>query len=268
MSRATPKRGFTLIELLVVIAIIAILAALLFPVFIKAKEAADLSVCLSNLSQLGKARQLYSDDYEGRLPLNFSWYGMQNGNNHCEGYYMVLTKYTRNRSGSFVCPKAYPKEPPKDRNGKISWGPGFYNCTATALWACGQVGIDPEKAYGYKLTVNEIYRATSYGALVYPMAGWSSNPSEWDCYVPPYKNWQEKNLSRLVYLFESKYDFFTSHLQVEQRAETERWGGNGYVTPRHKDWNGVACLFYDGHVRLIDWEYFSKNAWRLTGAYY
>ena len=62
------KRGFTLIELLVVIAIIAILAAILFPVFAQAREKARQTVCLSNLRQIGSAMVLYLQDYDERLP--------------------------------------------------------------------------------------------------------------------------------------------------------------------------------------------------------
>jgi prepilin-type N-terminal cleavage/methylation domain-containing protein/prepilin-type processing-associated H-X9-DG protein len=60
--------GFTLIELLVVIAIIAILAAILFPVFTSAKEAANKAKCMSNLKQLGMALRLYADSNDGSYP--------------------------------------------------------------------------------------------------------------------------------------------------------------------------------------------------------
>lgn len=63
-------RGFTLIELLVVIAIIAILAAILFPVFARAREAARRSSCLSNLRQIGLACQMYAQDFDERLPVS------------------------------------------------------------------------------------------------------------------------------------------------------------------------------------------------------
>lgn len=62
------RKGFTLIELLVVIAIIAILAAILFPVFARAREAARKSSCQNNLKQLATGLKMYADDYQNTMP--------------------------------------------------------------------------------------------------------------------------------------------------------------------------------------------------------
>jgi len=77
------RRGFTLIELLVVIAIIAILAAILFPVFARAREQARKTACTSNLRQIGSAIMMYAQDYDEMLcpastgvcpgPNSFGW---------------------------------------------------------------------------------------------------------------------------------------------------------------------------------------------------
>ena len=62
------REGFTLIELLVVIAIIAILAAILFPVFARAREKARQTSCLSNVKELGLGMLMYVEDYDGMFP--------------------------------------------------------------------------------------------------------------------------------------------------------------------------------------------------------
>ena len=75
------RKGFTLIELLVVIAIIAILAAILFPVFARAREKAREATCLSNMKQITLGILMYSQDYDGYYPMSrYSVSGMYSGN--------------------------------------------------------------------------------------------------------------------------------------------------------------------------------------------
>ena len=73
MSLRVRQRGFTLIELLVVIAIIAILAAILFPVFALARESARTTSCLSNMKQMGLALRMYAQDYDEAYPSIRMW---------------------------------------------------------------------------------------------------------------------------------------------------------------------------------------------------
>ena len=92
-------RGFTLIELLVVIAIIAILAAILFPVFARARENARRATCQSNLKQIGLGLMQYSQDYDETYPLGYTREPFASA-----GYYawnQLLTPYTTVRGNSF-----------------------------------------------------------------------------------------------------------------------------------------------------------------------
>lgn len=110
-------RGFTLIELLVVIAIIAILAAILFPVFAQAKEQAKKTACLSNMKQIGLAAMMYVNDSDGVYPVNnwtfgLNWQGCQ------VGWKALLQPYIKNVD-IFRCPSA-----PQNLNGALTTIPG------------------------------------------------------------------------------------------------------------------------------------------------
>ena len=92
------RRGFTLIELLVVIAIIAILAAILFPVFAKAREKARQASCLSNIKQLGLGLMQYCQDYDEMMPLPYS-----DGGAGRQRWFDVCNPYLKNSQVRF-CP--------------------------------------------------------------------------------------------------------------------------------------------------------------------
>jgi prepilin-type N-terminal cleavage/methylation domain-containing protein len=90
------QRAFTLIELLVVIAIVAILAAILFPVFSRAREKARQITCTSNLSQWGVALAQYAQDYDEGLPAPLMRYDVGEGLG-VTTLFEVVQPYLRNR---------------------------------------------------------------------------------------------------------------------------------------------------------------------------
>jgi len=96
------RRGFTLIELLVVIAIIAILAAILFPVFAQARESARKTQCLSNLKQIGTAWMMYAQDYDERTLIN-TWNSNTDLGEKRRIFSVRLQPYVKNEQ-LFVCP--------------------------------------------------------------------------------------------------------------------------------------------------------------------
>jgi prepilin-type N-terminal cleavage/methylation domain-containing protein/prepilin-type processing-associated H-X9-DG protein len=95
--------GFTLIELLVVIAIIALIAAILFPVFAQVREKARQSSCASNLKQLGTALAMYAQDHDETLPAETSAPPVNGGNSTAVPYDRELAPYTKNDQ-VFACP--------------------------------------------------------------------------------------------------------------------------------------------------------------------
>jgi prepilin-type N-terminal cleavage/methylation domain-containing protein/prepilin-type processing-associated H-X9-DG protein len=135
----TMKRtGFTLIELLVVIAIIAILAAILFPVFAQVREKARQIACVSNLKQIGLGILQYNEDYDEHFPMvdfipaggnELRWYQavgpyIKNGNTYGDGYY-------NGSGGIWTCPDLSVPQP------------GNYGCNWLLMPSGSGVGAGP-----------------------------------------------------------------------------------------------------------------------------
>lgn len=109
------RRAFTLIELLVVIAIIAILAAILFPVFVRVKENARRTRCVSNFKQIFSGMNMYSDDNSGYLPLSPSPHGAgtdgYGGWSKQDDGFGCLYRYVR-KGDAFLCSNSSDKKNP------------------------------------------------------------------------------------------------------------------------------------------------------------
>ena len=120
MKTARQTAGFTLIELLVVIAIVSILAAILFPVFARARENARRTSCMSNLKQIGLGMMQYLQDYDERYPFNSQtrtalgppWTTTLSGADFTSSssifWPQIITPYTKNLQ-IFYCPSGRSK---------------------------------------------------------------------------------------------------------------------------------------------------------------
>ncbi|MBM3499359.1 MAG: DUF1559 domain-containing protein [Armatimonadetes bacterium] len=138
------RRGFTLIELLVVIAIIAILAAILFPVFARAREKARQSACLSNIKQIALGCLMYAQDYDEMMVTGSGY------QNTTINWQLKVEPYMKNTQ-IFVCPS-------QARGAFTYWGATLYYGYAL-MWRGGQPLGNIQQPAGTVLTNDGVHPA-------------------------------------------------------------------------------------------------------------
>lgn len=236
MSRT--RTGFTLIELLVVIAIIAILAAILFPVFQSAKKTAQAASCMNSNKQISLAHQCYMDNNNGRLvPIGII--GIKGGPlvPSPDAIYWpdILSRYTSKSDKIHRCPTAR------------GWGIGM-NHPQLGRWVSAGTSGSSKTEVGKALSITDVSHPSR--TVCFGDAGWITNPSEKD----PDK-WIENPTVATICIFRT--------------PDNDLYGGDYTNSParmvnRH---NGKAdCLFLDGHcesmpVSKVGFQYYKPEAY-------
>jgi prepilin-type N-terminal cleavage/methylation domain-containing protein len=172
-GQSPSRSAFTLIELLVVIAIIAILAAILFPVFAQAREKARAITCVSNLKQIGLGLVMYVQDYDETMPAAFICTPDVNGSTDTDcdatdgvvSYEQQIFPYIKNKK-VFVCPS--------DAIPRANQGAEFTDgndCTPSAANCVTGAQI---RSYGYVGNINTEQYSESNGGNADPNTGMSA----------------------------------------------------------------------------------------------
>ena len=158
------RRGFTLIELLVVIAIIAILAAILFPVFARAREKARQTSCLSNVKQMGLALMMYVNDYDEVLP-----------GASITGESGTMPRPVTGNPGSLYGSSLWP-----DMLHPYAMNLQLYKCPSAAnQWLPYGWNMRIGYALGYPGRTGEIYEGVSLASIKYPARTLAIADSDW-----------------------------------------------------------------------------------------
>lgn len=212
MGQLCHRKGFTLIELLVVIAIIAILAAILFPVFAQAKEAAKKTSCLSNGKQMALTFGLYVNDYDDRLP------GLYYTGNTVRWPLYVVPTYAKNREIVF-CPSTH-----DDRKSYGAAMESYMYGLTPGFGYNHKYLTDPATGYHTGRNMSEIGSSAETMMLAEStFSTESGSPTLGFFYVNPPNEWLG--------------------------SPPLSWDSYGYIWPRHT--NRATTVFADGHAKSL-----------------
>jgi prepilin-type N-terminal cleavage/methylation domain-containing protein/prepilin-type processing-associated H-X9-DG protein len=245
------KCGFTLIELLVVIAIIAILAAILFPVFARARENARRTSCASNLRQVGLAAMQYVQDYDGVFPINGYLTGLtpaeanatQPGGNWSNGYIFwpqMLFPYHKSIP-MFFCPSSPLPRSATSMNARD----GHYGANRFVM---GDVATTPRVQSSIVSASGTYMLMDSAGDSSYILRPVDIVPTATGkIFVPGTKE-----------LATATRALFSSNTTVQAAYEKD------YLSGRH--FKGVNVVFADGHVKWLKSSVVSDEAKKFNNS--
>jgi prepilin-type N-terminal cleavage/methylation domain-containing protein/prepilin-type processing-associated H-X9-DG protein len=219
------NRAFTLIELLVVIAVIAILAALLFPVFAQTRERARMTVCVSNMRQIGSALMMYVQDYDETYPyIRF---------NNCCGQKGLHTYVWRNAIRPYLKSLdvlACPSNP--------------FSRTVPGHWASSPGAPQPgDNGEGWEVEPSQrmppSYSMNNCTSTWYPADSNAGRAS------PPLRHAQLTRSADTIIISENNWGIPDTHL-----FQLTDYCSSVFVHPAGKVAN---FIFYDGHVKSKKW---------------
>jgi prepilin-type N-terminal cleavage/methylation domain-containing protein/prepilin-type processing-associated H-X9-DG protein len=254
--------GFTLIELLVVIAIIAILAAILFPVFAQAREKARAISCLSNHKQIGLGLTMYIQDYDSTYPLNQNYYPDPANTLN------PPPANTRHTWADMIYPYIKNGQAHLDNNGSMVQGKG-------GVWHCPSFPVDQDFNYGISYEIadddapwyttpkicNEAAVDAPADKIFMLEKGENVNISNFDIFDANEGNWVEDSIGTSP--LGSKQDSYT-HLDTDQAKNHDcdlventanpdsNWispWDECSVSPRYRHTGTCNVAFLDGHAK-------------------
>jgi prepilin-type N-terminal cleavage/methylation domain-containing protein len=244
------RSGFTLIELLVVIAIIAILAAILFPVFMTAKERARQAKCLNNLKQLTNAFLMYVDNNDGRVPriAPYCTWPDLDAKNWCG-----TGRYDTFKAGTVV------------QNGSL-WpyvhGAGVYICPTDVGRDANGLLLEPDaaKRKAYPLSY-------SLSQEMNQLIGTSYLPVKFEAAIAG------RSTKVLLFIHESRTKIYSGTVLIAQGINDglNLWQGN-QDNPDKIHYSGTTASYADGHAKWYSFEQLQKQKyaadWRVHGSTY